>query len=349
MPPLPKDDLEDIVKRTLDFWPKLKGQNIFITGGTGFFGHWLVESFLEANVKLALGAKAYLLTRNINNIFERSPHLSKRNDLVWIEGDVATFDFPEGVFPYVIHAATDTYDKGVKESPDNIIATIVDGTKRVLVFAKQAKTNTLLYVSSGAVYGPQPVDCLRLHEDMPVIDENDITNTPYARGKVMAEKLCAQFAKETSISIKIVRCFAFIGPLLPLDKHFAIGNFIRDAINGSDIFIVGDGTPQRTYLYASDLTVWLWVVLNEGISLRPYNVGGDKVYTIIQAAKIVNTIIGTNTQIIISQKNKSVATVSRYVPSIERISEELNINKGIFLEESVLKTINWYHINKTKN
>ena len=345
MPPLPKDDLEDIVKRTLDFWPKLKGQNIFITGGTGFFGHWLVESFLEANDRLALGAKAYLLTRNINNVFERSPHLSKRNDLVWIEGDVATFNFPEGIFPYVIHAATDTYAKGVKESPVSIIATIVNGTKRVLEFAKQAQTHALLYVSSGAVYGPQPVGCLRLHEDMPVIDENDITNTPYARGKVMAEKLCAQFTKETSISIKIVRCFAFIGPLLPLDKHFAIGNFIRDAINGIDILIVGDGTPQRTYLYASDLTVWLWCVLDRGISLKPYNIGGYNIYSIREAAEVVKELATYKIEIIITKKSNQGLFVSKYVPFVQRICSELNVNETVDLKSAVLRTIKWHNIN----
>ena len=340
MPPLPKDDLEDIVKRTLDFWPKLKGQNIFITGGTGFFGHWLVESFLEANDKLALGAKAYLLTRNINNVFERSPHLSKRNDLVWIEGDIATFDLPEGIFPVVIHAATDTYDKGVKESPDNIIATIVDGTRRVLFFAKQAKTNTLLYVSSGAVYGPQPVDCLRLHEDMPVIDENDITNTPYARGKVMAEKLCAQFAKETSISIKIVRCFAFIGPLLPLDKHFAIGNFIRDAIINKNIEISGNGKSQRTYLYASDLSVYLWTIISKGCSLKPYNIGGGRIVNVFELAQSV--IIALNSGVTIDiQSNHTSKQFSKYVPDIDLIKNELGLTPEVTLEQAIVKTALW--------
>jgi dTDP-glucose 4,6-dehydratase len=340
MPPLPKDDLEDIVSRTKDFWSKLRGQNIFITGGTGFFGHWLVESFIEANDSLALGSKAYLLTRNIKNVFERSPHLAKRNDLVWVEGDVLSFKFPIGIFPYVIHAATDTYDKGLKESADHIITTIVEGTRRVLDLAKQSQTHTLLYVSSGAVYGPQSLGCLRLSEEMAVIDDRDITNTPYSIGKVRAEKLCVKFSKETSISVKIVRCFAFVGPHLPLDKHFAVGNFIRDAINNESVKVSGNGESQRTYLYASDLCVYLWSIILNGCSLKPYNVGGHKIIKILELAKIIKYTLNPLVAIDIDP-NHSLKIITKYVPDVDLIKNELGLIPKVSLEAAIIKTAAW--------
>jgi nucleoside-diphosphate-sugar epimerase len=98
---------------------------------------------------------------------------------------------------------------------------IVDGTKRVLEFSRQAGVQRILYVSSGAVYGFQPRELSHIPETFQC---NPVT--VYGKGKMKAEQMCLDSGIETVIA----RCFAFVGPWLPLDSHFAIGNFIGNCL-----------------------------------------------------------------------------------------------------------------------
>src|SRR5712664_1345529 len=104
---LPPQDMDHILSHTRELWKDLRGRSVFLTGGTGFVGAWLLESLLWANDKLDLGVCVVVLTRNPERFREKAPHLAGHSAVRLLGGNVVGFDFPEGSFPFVIHAATE--------------------------------------------------------------------------------------------------------------------------------------------------------------------------------------------------------------------------------------------------
>ncbi len=342
LPPLPPEDLAHVLAHTRAHWEKLRGKRLFLTGGTGFFGLWLLESFAHANTTLGLGAEAVVLTRDPAAFLHRTPHLAARTDLTFIAGDVRDFAFPPGRFTHVIHAATPASAALNADHPAEMLAIIVDGTRRVLAFAEQAGVEALLLTSSGAVYGPQPPELTHVPEDFAGAPDPLLPGSAYGEGKRLAEHLCAVHATRRGYAFKTARCFAFVGPHLPLDAHFAIGNFLRDTLAGGPIRVGGDGTPYRSYLYAADLAIWLWTILFAGPSHRAYNVGSDEAHSIGEWAAIVaatNEPHGCQVEIVRPPVNSGPP--SRYVPSIRRAGQELGLASRISSSAALRRTLGW--------
>jgi nucleoside-diphosphate-sugar epimerase len=334
---LPSPDLEHVLEHTRDLWEELRGQRLFITGGTGFFGHWLLESFTHANQRLGLHAEATVLTRQPDSVAARMPHLASRKDLRFIGGDVRNFRFPDGQFTHLVHAGTTS---SAPVDPLEMFDTILHGTRRVLDFAAIGGGQKLLFVSSGAVYGQQPPDLSHVPEDYAGASDPTNPSSAYGAGKRAAETLCVLHGRQHGFAAKIARCFAFVGPHLPLDAHFAIGNFIRDALRGEPIRIQGDGTPLRSYLYAADLAIWLWTILFKGQADRAYNVGSPNPITITGVAEAVRVATNRQTRILIAQPQQRMPP-SRYVPTTTRCENELGLNVCIDLDAALRRTVEW--------
>jgi len=338
---LPIADLEHVLSHTGSHWESLRGKRLFITGGTGFFGRWLLESFALANDRLGLGATVLALTRDPAAFAKKAPPLANRRDIEFLQGDVRDFRFPSGRFDAVIHAATEASAKLNEENPLVMLDTIVAGTRRALDFAVHAGSKCFLLTSSGAVYGPQPPTVERVSEDFAGAPDPSAPNAAYGEAKRMGELLCHVYARKHGLDVKIARCFAFVGPGLPLDAHFAIGNFIRDALAGGPIVINGDGTPIRSYLYAADLAVWLWKILFAGANGRPYNVGSARLVSIAETAQAVVRALNGKNPIVIVQKPVAARAPSCYAPDASRARSELDLGEWIDLEEGVRRTAQW--------
>ena len=326
---------------TRELWEEMRGQRLFITGGTGFFGCWLLESFAWANDQLKLGASALVLTRDPTAFQKKAPHLAANPAIRFHRGDVRSFEFPAGHFSHVIHAATEASAKLNTENPELMFDTIVAGTQHTLEFSRAAGAKKFLLTSSGAVYGPQPPDITHVAEDYAENLDPAVLSSAYGRGKHAAERLGTAFAKQHGLEVKIARGFAFVGPHLPLDTHFAIGNFINDAMHGKNIRIQGDGTPYRSYLYAADLAIWLWTILFRAPSARAYNVGSGRALTIAELARKVESAMGLHSGVTILHAPAQGQPQSRYVPSVHRAETELGLRELVDLETAIQKTVKW--------
>jgi len=334
-----EDDLQLVLAKTGGIWTELKNKTIFITGGTGFFGIWLQMSFIHINRRLGLNSNLIILTRSKSSFLNSYPWIEQYSEIGFIEGDITNFEYFEGDVDYIVHAATEASVKLNLEQPLAMFDTIVLGTKHILEFARLKNVKSFLMTSSGAVYGKQPSEIENISEDYIGAPVSNDPAAVYGEGKRMAEVLSSVYFKHFDLPVKIARCYAFIGPFLPLDSHFAAGNFIKNILVGDDIVIEGDGTPFRSYMYSADLMVWLWTILFKGENNRHYNVGSD---ISVSIATLANMVAETNEEqqvnIIIKtpiSNNKPL----RYVPNVNRARNELDLALYTDLKTSIKKTL----------
>lgn len=317
-------DFERTLQRAGHLWPRLRDQSLFITGGTGFFGRWLLEALRLANKTHDLGLRVTILTRNPKAFLRNARHLSDDPAFSFVAGDVRNFPFPPGDFTHVIHAATTSaHETFAGESPLEKFDTLTQGTRRVLDFSAERGVQNFLFTSSGVVYQQLPSPSGKAYATIPetslLAPPTYDPSTALGQAKRAAEFLCACYAEKFGWHLGLARCFSFVGPWLPLDLHYAIGNFIAQALSNQPITVNGDGSPLRSYLYTGDLVVWLMTLLLEGHSGKPCNVGSDQAITIGGLAHLVRDLLAPDLEVrILGNPSASVGNPVRnaYIPDI---------------------------------
>lgn len=319
-------------------WDSLRGKSIFFTGGSGFVGKWMLATLSRARQTHELDCRVTLLSRTPENFARKWSNFFDASWMTLCKGDVRDFAFPPGIHEVVIHAAADVAQQS---DPQKLLDSCRDGTARVLDFAARSQTERFHLVSSGAVYGRQSFDVLTMSESQPwttaLLGETDA----YTEGKRQAELLVKAAIHQQGLSATISRCFATVGPLLPLDGRFAIGNFIRDVLCGRDIQLSSDGTSVRSYLYAADLAGWLWSIILRGNPGAIYNVGSSEEISIRELAVRVTAVLGSNVSVHVGD---SAAPSQRFVPNVSRIGRELGLLSTVDLDEAIRKTAWHYYL-----
>lgn len=319
---LPRLDLSD-----------LAGKRLFMTGGTGFFGLWLLSA-LRVLHEQAVFVEVCVLSRDPAAFLSRHPQFRDQSWLSFIVGNVRDFHIPERKFDLLLHAATET-SMAAHGNPMRMFDDIVLGTRQVLDLAQLCGVHRMLLISSGAVYGPQPTSLSHQPDESQLACNTLLPSSAYGEGKRVMELMGAMLHQRTGIESITARCFAFCGPGLPLDGHFAIGNFVRDALFERQITVQGDGSPMRSYLYGADLAVWLLYLLVNGKSGESYNVGSDEALSIKDLALRVRDLLAPDKPVKLLQEGDTEPLVrQRYVPAISR-ARELGCEPWTSLEKSL--------------
>ena len=310
---------------------------IFVTGGTGFFGKALLRHWAGSNSPELAGARFTLLSRDPARFQASHSQLLDSLDICLVKGCMLEpASLPVAEFSHILHAATDS-TTGLLLSPLQRFDQIVNGTRNVLNLALRCGKPRVLLTSSGGVYGPIPQFSQGVPEDYHGMPDALVPDNAYSIAKRQAEHLCALYYDAHGLESVIARCFAFIGSDIPLNAHFAVGNFIGDVLAGRTIVINGDGSPIRSYMDQRDLAVWLTTLLTRGKAQRAYNVGSDEKITIANLAILISHLAGGKSQVQVRGLKPQGQAAERlsYLPNTSRAQNELGLTRHHNLVSSI--------------
>jgi nucleoside-diphosphate-sugar epimerase len=319
----------------------LRRQHLFITGGTGFLGTWLLELVKVLNESHGFATKVTVYSRNSHSFAIRYPHLGQLANFRFEEGDIRSLtDLPRDVC-YIIHAAALTNRLLISSQPTAVAEVNSVGTQRLLRAAELLEDlRKFVLMSSGLVYGAQPWD-------KPTIDESfagslrcNEVNAVYAESKRFAEVIAHSAISESKIPVVTLRPFAFLGPYQSLQLPWAVTDFIRDSFLGGPIRIMGDGTTIRSLMYASDYAFWVLAALTQGKARETYNVGSPEGIDLAALAKMITQSFSPIPEIRM-HVGQTGNERSRLVPDISRAQRDLGVEVTVSLPDAISKTITW--------
>ena len=319
---------------------------LLLSGGTGFFGKALLRFWSKPENAEHRPTHVTIVSRNPPRFLQLNPEFAALSWIEWLSGDLTRTDglcgsdLPARLrdITHVLHAATESTN-GLILSHKAQFDQIVQGTCTMLSLSKTIGNPRFLITSSGGVYGKIAASMTLIPEDYLGMPDPLNAKNAYSIAKLASEHLCILAAHECGLPVVICRPFTFSGPDLPLDVHFAIGNFIRDALWSKEIIVKGDGSPIRSYLDQRDLAQWLLALLKHGEAGEAYNVGSDREISIADLAHLVRDIVSPEKPVRSLGKPVDNAERSRYVPDINKIHRHLGLRPTYTLEQSILDTV----------
>jgi dTDP-glucose 4,6-dehydratase len=327
----------------LDALADLRGASVLVTGGTGFVGTWMAEWLTHLNDEHGFGTRVHLLARHADAFRERSPHLTWRADVHVHEGDIRNVTELPGDVTWIVHAAGTPDSRTHATDPLRTLHTFAGGTDALLRAAvRLERVNRIAHVSSGLIYGPQPLDLERIPEGFRGGADCSSVASAYGEAKRVAETYCAAYRSEHRLPTLNVRPFAFLGPHQYLDRPWAVNNFLQDALRGGPIRILGNAETVRSYLYPSDLVVWLSTMLVHGRPGHDYNLGSPEAVTLGDLAQRIAGASPRRPRVQSSAPGQRPAHPSRFVPDTSQVASELGLRLTVDLDEAIRRTMAWH-------
>ena len=331
------------LQRLLAAFERLDGSRILLTGGSGFVGKWMLQTAKIAQENSATKIELLVPTRRLTADHVQTAIAIGCPNVSWVEADFMNNQLDLGHIDMIIHAATPASAQLNAENPAEMLRINVEAMESVLRYASDNKP--LLFTSSGAVYGTQPQSVSHIAEGEfePKPPANQLN--AYAQGKQIAEQLCREAGKNQQCSPIIARLFAFGGEYLPRDTHFAIGNFIQNALDRQPIAIQGDGRARRSYLHGADMATWIWCALTHdgNKNTAPFHIGSEHSVSILELAQTVATVSGEKLnyvpEITVAKAVDPSEPIHQYVPANLHTRKTLQVSEWASLEDIIKRTL----------
>ena len=290
---------------------------ILITGTTGLIGSQFVRLFSYLNIVKNADITILALIRNdikAQNIFG-----ALYKDIIFINTDIRDTVNTNKQVDYIIHCASETASKIFVEKPVETIDTAYIGTKNMLELAKLKNIKGFVYLSSMEVFGL--TDSKKIcEEDYGYIDILNVRSS-YSESKRLCECLCACYAKEYNIPVKIARLAQVLGPCMDYNDTRVTAQFARCVIENQDIILKTDGKTIRPIVYSRDAVSGISIVLLKGKHGKAYTIANiETTASIYETANIICEKIANNNINIVFDIKKT----EEYAPNFN-----LNLSTGL--------------------
>ncbi|HEY0758403.1 MAG TPA: UDP-glucuronic acid decarboxylase family protein [Acidisarcina sp.] len=258
-----------------------------VTGGAGFLGSHLCDALLaEGHSVLCVDS---LLTGRMVNI----EHLNGVQDFTFVQQDICQpFDF--GPFDFVFHLASPASPFDYLKYGLETLAVGSTGTVNVLELASKYKAGYLV-ASTSECYGDPTV-----HPQTESYWGNVNPIGPrsvYDEAKRFTEAVTMAYHRYRKVDTRIVRIFNTYGPRLQPSDGRVISTLLRQALDGEDLTIFGDGSQTRSFCYVSDEIEGI-LRLSRSEEHLPVNIGNPSEFTIMQCAELILEVTGSKSKVV---------------------------------------------------
>ena len=316
--------------------------SILITGGAGFIGGHLAESFAGDghDVVVLDNFDPYYDTRIKDHNVEVGREAADEGDGSYelVEGDVRDADLVEDLVAdadYVYHQAAQA---GVRAdiSPRKYDEVNVDGTLNVLDAAREHGVDRLVLASSSSVYGkPRYLPYDEDHLTTPV--------SPYGASKLAAERYTMVYAERYGIPAVALRYFTVYGPRMR--PNMAISNFVSRCINDEPPVIYGDGQQTRDFTFVDDILAANRTLLDtDAADGEVMNIGSTDNIAIETLAEEIRDQLAPDLELEYTEGYDVDADHTH--ANIDKAAEIIDYEPSHTIREGVSAFIDWYRENR---
>lgn len=305
-------------------------KRILVTGGAGFLGSHICQRLVQQGHDVICLDNFFTSQKtNVTHLLDKPNFELIRHDVthpVWLEVDE--------IYNMACPAAPGHY----QYNPIKTMKTSVMGAFNMLGMAKRCGAK-ILQASTSEIYGdpevhPQPESYRGAVNTLG-------PRACYDEGKRAAETIFMDYHRMHGVNIRIVRIFNTYGPgMHPYDGR-VVSNFIRQAINGEDITIFGEGDQTRSFCFRDDLVEAIIRMMNGSDEfVGPVNIGNPNEFTIKQLAELCIELAGSSSKLV--YEDLPLDDPKQRQPDISVAKEKLDWEPSIQLKEGLSKTIEWF-------